>query len=168
VARAYTIFARDGELVPLTIERSPEFKTGTRVISAKTAIEMRQMLETVTLPGGTAVKAQADGYRVGGKTGTAHKLVGKAYGNRYLAYFAGIAPISAPRISVAVMIDEPTGGSYYGGDVAAPVFSAIVSETLRTLNVLPDSSVKQAVLDDAGPAEIHAASVSAQPVVLKR
>ena len=168
VARAYTIFARDGELVPLTIERSPEFKTGTRVISAKTAIEMRQMLETVTLPGGTAVKAQADGYRVGGKTGTAHKLVGKAYGNRYLAYFAGIAPISAPRISVAVMIDEPTGGSYYGGDVAAPVFSAIVSETLRTLNVLPDSSVKQAVLDGAGPAEIHAASVSAQPVVLKR
>ena len=168
VARAYTIFARDGELVPLTIERSPEFKPGTRIISAKTAIEMRQMLETVTLPGGTAVKAQADGYRVGGKTGTAHKLVGKTYGNRYLAYFAGIAPISAPRISVAVMIDEPTGGSYYGGDVAAPVFSAIVSETLRTLNVLPDSNMKQAVLEDSSPSEVRSNSAQAQHVALKR
>jgi cell division protein FtsI (penicillin-binding protein 3) len=168
VARAYTIFARDGELVPITIERSPEFKPGTRVISAKTAIEMRQMLETVTQPGGTAVKAQADGYRVGGKTGTAHKLVGKGYGNKYLAYFAGIAPISAPRISVAVMIDEPTGGSYYGGDVAAPVFSAIVGETLRTLNVLPDSNGKQMTLDDKSPAEIHAANTQSQHAALKR
>ena len=168
VARAYTIFARDGELVPLTIERSPDFKPGTRVISAKTAQEMRQMLETVTQPGGTAVKAQADGYRVGGKTGTAHKLVGKGYGNKYLAYFAGIAPISSPRISVAVMIDEPTGGSYYGGDVAAPVFSTIVSETLRTLNVLPDSSVKQATLVDTGAADKPVASAKIHHVVSKK
>jgi len=168
VARAYTIFARDGELVPLTIERSPDFKPGTRVISAKTAQEMRQMLETVTQPGGTAVKAQADGYRVGGKTGTAHKLVGKGYGNKYLAYFAGIAPISSPRISVAVMIDEPTGGSYYGGDVAAPVFSTIVSETLRTLNVLPDSSVKQATLVDTGAADTPVASAKIHHVVSKK
>ena len=168
VARAYTIFARDGELVPLTINRSPDFKPGTRVISAKTAQEMRQMLETVTQPGGTAVKAQADGYRVGGKTGTAHKLVGKGYGNKYLAYFAGIAPISSPRISVAVMIDEPTGGSYYGGDVAAPVFSTIVSETLRTLNVLPDSSVKQATLADGGATDTPVASAKVQHVVSKK
>ena len=168
VARAYTIFARDGELVPITIERSPEFKPGTRVISAKTATEMRQMLETVTQPGGTAVKAQADGYRVGGKTGTAHKIVGKGYGNKYLAYFAGIAPISEPRISVAVMIDEPTGGSYYGGDVAAPVFSTIVGETLRSLNVLPDNKVKQMVLEDKAPEEIRPAAAHAQHVVLKR
>ena len=152
----------------MTIDRSPEYKPGVRVISAKTAQEMRQMLETVTLPGGTAVKAQADGYRVGGKTGTAHKLVGKTYGNRYLAYFAGIAPISAPRISVAVMIDEPTGGSYYGGDVAAPVFSAIVSETLRILNVLPDSSVKQAMLEDGSSLENHAAGGQTQHAALKR
>ena len=168
VARAYTIFARDGELVPITIDRSPDFKPGTRVISAKTAQEMRQMLETVTQPGGTAVKAQADGYRVGGKTGTAHKLVGKGYGNKYLAYFAGIAPISSPRISVAVMIDEPTGGSYYGGDVAAPVFSTIVSETLRTLNVLPDSSVKQATLADGGVTDASVASAKVQHVVSKK
>ncbi|QWD14614.1 penicillin-binding protein 2 [Polynucleobacter paneuropaeus] len=169
VARAYTIFARDGELVPLTIQRSSEVKSGVRVISAKTAIEMRSMLETVTEPGGTAVKAQADGYRVGGKTGTAHKLVGKGYGNSYRAYFAGIAPISMPRIVVAVMIDEPTGGSHYGGDVAAPVFSTIVSETLRTLNVLPDANIKQMVSDEVKrPVENPVTGLKTQQVVLKR
>jgi cell division protein FtsI (penicillin-binding protein 3) len=168
LARAYTIFARDGELVPLTIERSPEFKPGTLVISAKTAIEMRSMLETVTEPGGTALKAQAEGFRVGGKTGTSHKLVGKVYGNKYRAYFAGLAPISAPRIVVAVMIDEPTKGGHYGGEVAAPVFSTIVSETLHTLNVLPDAKVKQMVLQDKTPEEIRTANVQAQHAVLKR
>ncbi len=168
VARAYTIFARDGELVPITIERSPELKPGTKVISPKTAQEMRAMLETVTLPGGTAVKAQVDGYRVGGKTGTAHKLVGKGYGNKYLAYFAGIAPISAPRISVAVMIDEPTGGSYYGGDVAAPVFSTIVSETLRTLNVLPDITTRQASIETVEPAEAHGVTHKTSHVLAKK
>ena len=168
VARAYTVFARDGELVPLTIERSPEFKPGIKVLSPKTAIEMRNMMESVTEPGGTAIKAQADGFRVGGKTGTAHKLVGKGYGNKYRAYFAGLAPISAPRIVVAVMIDEPTGGSHYGGDVAAPVFSTIVSETLHTLNVLPDSKVKQMVMQNKSEPEIHTANAQAQHVVLKR
>jgi cell division protein FtsI (penicillin-binding protein 3) len=168
VAQAYTVFARDGELVPLTIERSTNFKPGTRVLSAKTAIEMRTMLETVTEPGGTAIKAQAEGFRVGGKTGTAHKLVGKDYGNKYRAYFAGLAPISAPRIVVAVMIDEPTVGGHYGGEVAAPVFSTIVSETLNTLNVLPDNKVKQMVLQDKNPEEIRTANVQTQQVVLKR
>jgi len=168
VAQAYTVFARDGELVPLTIERSPNFKPGTRVLSAKTAIEMRTMLETVTESGGTAIKAQAEGFRVGGKTGTAHKLVGKGYGNKYRAYFAGLAPISAPRIVVAVMIDEPSVGGHYGGEVAAPVFSTIVSETLNTLNVLPDNKVKQMVLQDKSPEEIRTANVQTQHVVLKR
>ena len=168
VARAYTVFARDGELVPLTIERSPTVKAGTKVMSAKTAIEMRSMLEMVTEQGGTAVKAHADGYRVGGKTGTAHKLVGKGYGNKYRAYFAGIAPISAPRIVVAVMIDEPTGGSHYGGDVAAPVFSIIVSETLRSLNVLPDANVKQMVLQDEVPITPRSVDVKTQQVAVKR
>ena len=168
VARAYTVFARDGELVPLTIERSPEFKPGVKVLSPKTAIEMRNMMEAVTEPGGTAVKAQTDGYRVGGKTGTAHKLVGKGYGNSYRAYFAGLAPISAPRIVVAVMIDEPTGESHYGGDVAAPVFSTIVGETLRSLNVSPDNKVKQMVLEDKAPEEIRPTAAQAQHVVLKR
>jgi len=168
VARAYTIFARDGELVPLTIERSPEYKSGTRVLSAKTAIEMRKMMEAVTEPGGTAIKAQAEGYRVGGKTGTAHKLVGKGYGNSYRAYFAGIAPISAPRIVVAVMIDEPTGGSHYGGDVAAPVFSTIVGETLRALNVAPDSQHSQLTLNEQSSKAVSTANLQTQHVVLKR
>jgi cell division protein FtsI (penicillin-binding protein 3) len=149
MARAYTIFARDGELVPITIEHSPDYKPGTRVISAKTAIEMRSMLESVTEPGGTALKAHAEGYRVGGKTGTAHKVGGKGYAtNKYLAYFTGIAPMSAPRIVVAVMVDEPTANGYYGGQVAAPIFSTIVSETLRAMNVAPDSAVKNMVQRD--------------------
>jgi len=149
MARAYTIFARDGELVPVTIEHSPDYKAGVRVISAKTAIEMRSMLESVTEAGGTAIKAHAEGYRVGGKTGTAHKVAGKGYStNKYLAYFTGIAPISAPRIVVAVMVDEPTANGYYGGQVAAPIFSTIVSETLRAMNVAPDSAVKNMVQRD--------------------
>jgi cell division protein FtsI (penicillin-binding protein 3) len=149
MARAYTIFARDGELVPVTIEYSPDYKPGTRVISAKTAIEMRSMLESVTEPGGTALKAHAEGYRVGGKTGTAHKVMGKGYAsNKYLAYFTGIAPMSAPRIVVAVMVDEPTANGYYGGQVAAPIFSTIVSETLRAMNVAPDSEIKNMVQRD--------------------
>ena len=168
VARAYTIFARDGELIPLTIERSPGVKNGTQVLSAKTAIEMREMMETVTETGGTAVKAQTEGYRVGGKTGTAHKLVGKGYGNSYRAYFAGLAPISAPRIVVAVMIDEPNGGSHYGGDVAAPVFSTIVGETLRALNVAPDTRPNLMALDDKSSTEVRTANVQTQHVVLKR
>ena len=94
--------------------------------------------------------------------------MGKGYGNKYRAYFAGLAPISAPRIVVAVMIDEPTGGSHYGGDVAAPVFSTIVSETLRTLNVLPDSNIKQMALRDKNPTEIQSAAVKTNPTVLKR
>ena len=143
-------------------------KNGTQVLSAKTAIEMREMMETVTETGGTAVKAQTEGYRVGGKTGTAHKLVGKGYGNSYRAYFAGLAPISAPRIVVAVMIDEPTGGSHYGGDVAAPVFSTIVGETLRALNVAPDTRPNLMALDDKSPTEVRTANVQTQHVVLKR
>ncbi len=169
IARAYSVFARDGELIPLTIERSPGTKSGPRVMSAKTAIEMRDMLELVTEPGGTATKARAEGYRVGGKTGTSHKFSGKGYSaNQYRAYFAGLAPLSAPRIVVAVMIDEPTGGSHYGGDVAAPVFSAIVGETLRTLHVVPDTTVKQMALKDFDPVDQVAPNINAQKVVLKR
>jgi cell division protein FtsI (penicillin-binding protein 3) len=107
------------------------------------------MLESVTEPGGTALKAHAEGYRVGGKTGTAHKVMGKGYAsNKYLAYFTGIAPMSAPRIVVAVMVDEPTANGYYGGQVAAPIFSTIVSETLRAMNVAPDSEIKNMVQRD--------------------
>ena len=165
LARAYTIFARDGELVPTTILRSPEYKPGTRIISAKTAIEMRGMLETVTEQGGTAVTARAEGFRVGGKTGTSHKVEGKGYAsNKYRAFFVGLAPISAPRIVVAVMVDEPTAGGYYGGQVAAPVFSTIVSETLRSLNISPDIGDRNLVeVQDISPS-----AMKLQKVVLKQ
>ena len=165
LARAYTIFARDGELVPTTILRNPEYKPGTRVMSAKTAIEMRNMLETVTEQGGTAIRARADGFRVGGKTGTAHKVESKGYvANKYRAFFVGLAPISAPRIVVAVMVDEPSAGGHYGGEVAAPVFSTIVSETLRSLNISPDITDRTLVQNF----EPIPTGVQAQKVVLKQ
>ncbi len=165
LARAYTIFARDGELVPTTILRNPEYKAGTRVISAKTAVEMRNMLETVTEQGGTAIRARADGFRVGGKTGTSHKVEGKGYAaNKYRAFFVGLAPISAPRIVVAVMVDEPSTGGHYGGEVAAPVFSTIVSETLRSLNISPDLTDRTLVQSS----EPMTTGVQAQKVVLKQ
>ena len=201
LAQAYTIFATDGELIPMTLVkregqddgRAPSrmagkgddrpvlaFKTafrpggredqgdpvdtstaepvpahGTRVISPETARAVRKMLNLVTLPGGTAPKAQTLGYSVGGKTGTAHKQEGRGYsGNKYRAWFVGIAPISKPRIVVAVMVDEPSNGSYYGGDVAAPVFSQVVQQTLHRLGVLPDLEVQSQILTSV-PAEVE-------------
>ncbi|MES2089236.1 MAG: penicillin-binding transpeptidase domain-containing protein, partial [Pseudomonadota bacterium] len=122
------------ELVPMK---------GTRVISHETARAVRKMLSMVTAEGGTAPKAQAQGYSVGGKTGTAHKQEGKGYaGNKYRAWFVGIAPINNPRIVVAVMVDEPGDGIYFGGDVAAPVFSQVVEQTLNRLGVMPDLDVR--------------------------
>ncbi len=149
IARAYTIFARDGELVPATMYKSDVRPKGTQVISAKTAIQMREMLETVTQTGGTALNAQTLGYRVGGKTGTSHKVEGKGYAtDKYRGFFVGLAPMSAPRIVVAVMVDEPRVGGYYGGIVAAPAFSNIVAGTLRGMSVLPDAAIKQMVNKD--------------------
>jgi cell division protein FtsI (penicillin-binding protein 3) len=120
------------------------------VISAETAQALRRMLELATLPGGTAPRAQVAGYRVGGKTGTAHKLDNGAYVDRYVASFIGFAPASSPRVIVAVMIDEPSAGQYYGGAVAAPVFSQIVSGALRMLGVAHDAPVNNIVLPPPG------------------
>ncbi len=143
MARAYTIFAREGDIIPLTLLKSDAPVQGTQVVPRGIALEMRHMLEMAAGPGGTAPKAQVIGYRVAGKTGTAHKLVGGAYaGDKYVGSFVGFAPASDPRIVVAVMIDEPGDGLYLGGDVAAPVFSAVVGGSLRTLGVEPDSALK--------------------------
>src|SRR5882757_5306713 len=153
------MFARDGEIIPLTFfkgaQRSGDVEAvkGVQVISPATAREMRHMLEMAAGPGGTAPKAQVVGYRVAGKTGTAHKLAKEGHGydaNRYVGSFAGFAPVSNPRIVVAVMIDEPSTGVYFGGDVAAPVFSAVVVATLRTLNIEPDSPIKSLVIPADG------------------
>lgn len=143
LARAYTVFARDGDMVPLSLTRLDEAAVrGTPVFSAQTVREVRAMLEMAVGAEGTAPQAQVRGYRVAGKTGTAHKLEGNAYVNRYISSFVGFAPVSDPRIVVAIMIDEPSAGRHYGGDVAGPVFSKVVSGSLRTLGVPPDAPVQ--------------------------
>lgn len=145
LARSYTIFSRDGEVIPASLIKieNPGVTAGLRVMSAEHALDVRKMLNLAAGPGGTAPKAQTVGYSVGGKTGTSHKQEGKAYSDKkYRGFFVGLAPIERPRIIVAVMIDEPSNGRYFGGDVAAPVFSETVQQTLRLMGVQPDMSVK--------------------------
>ncbi|MDQ7969979.1 MAG: penicillin-binding protein 2 [Oxalicibacterium faecigallinarum] len=146
IAHAYMIFARDGEMIPLTLQRSSDQPIAQRVLSEKTAREMRSMLEMAAGPTGTAPQAQVPGYRVGGKTGTAYKLENGKYVKKYVASFVGFAPVSDPRIIVAVMIDEPTAGRHYGGSVAGPVFSSVVASALRSMNVAPDSTVTNVII----------------------
>ncbi|MBI1890038.1 MAG: penicillin-binding protein 2 [Burkholderiales bacterium] len=153
LARSYMIFARNGDLIPLSFQKVSDTPIGQRIVSEKTARDMRAMLEMVTGPGGTAPKAQVPGYRTAGKTGTAHKLVGGHYANKYVGSFVGFAPASDPRIIIAVMIDEPTGKYHYGGDVAAPVFAAVAANALRAMNVTPDSSVTNIIIPEDGVRE---------------
>ncbi|WP_417068332.1 peptidoglycan D,D-transpeptidase FtsI family protein [Niveibacterium terrae] len=143
IAQAYLAFARDGDLIPISlskVEVAPGH--GSSVFSVKTARAIRGMLETVIQPGGTATQAQVPGYRVGGKTGTAYKLEGGAYVHKYVSSFVGIGPISDPRLIVAVMIDEPNGGKHFGGEVAGPVFAQIMGGSLRTLGVAADAPLR--------------------------
>jgi cell division protein FtsI (penicillin-binding protein 3) len=153
MAHAYTIFARNGDLIPLSFQKVSEPPVGQRVVSEKTALTMRAMLERVTAPGGTAPKAQVPGYRVGGKTGTAYKIEGGKYVKKYIADFVGFAPASDPRLIIAVMVDEPSVGSHFGGDVAAPVFATVAANALRALNVSPDSTVTDIIIPTDGPQE---------------
>ena len=140
LARAYTVFARDGEIIPVSMLRQPHDHPvpGIRVFSPKVTEDLRLMLQAAAGPGGTAPDAQVPGYSVGGKSGTAHKQEGRGYAShKYRSWFVGIAPISKPRIVVAVMVDEPTAGVYYGGKVAGPVFSQVTAQTLRLLACRP-------------------------------
>ena len=150
LAHAYTIFADDGELKPVTLLKTDGAVAGRPVVSAKTARAVRHMLELATQPGGTAPQAQVAGYRVAGKTGTARKIIGGEYAHKYVASFVGMAPASNPRLIVAVMIDEPTGGDYYGGSVAGPVFSNVMGAALRMLGVPTDAPVDNVVLPPPG------------------
>jgi cell division protein FtsI (penicillin-binding protein 3) len=158
LARAYTVFARDGELIPTSIVKNQNLPAdgqtpGVRVMSPKTAQAVRHMLQMAAGPGGTGPKAQTMGYSVGGKSGTAHKQEGKGYAEKkYRSWFVGMAPIDKPRIVVAVMVDEPNAGKYFGGDVAAPVFSEVVQQTLRSMSVQPDLEVKQQIISNKLPA----------------
>ena len=153
LAHAYTVFARDGEVIPVSmLEQAAPVAPGSglRVLKPETARAVREMLRLAAGPGGTAPKAQTIGFSVGGKSGTAHKQEGKDYvANKYRAWFVGMAPIDKPRIIVAVMVDEPSNGVHYGGDVAAPVFSQVVQQTLRMMGVAPDLDVKPQIVTTA-------------------
>ena len=149
MARSYTVFANDGSIIPATILKRPDSALVARmpVFSARTAAQVRKMLEMAAGPGGTGQRAQTIGYSVGGKSGTARKQAGKGYAaGKYRSWFTGMAPIDNPRIICAVMIDEPSAGQVYGGLVAAPVFSETVQQALRILGVQPDTSVKPLIV----------------------
>ena len=149
MAHSYTAFSRDGRVIPATLVKAPDDTAveGVRVFSEKNARAVRKMLEMAAGPGGTGQRAQTVGYSVGGKSGTARKQQGKGYAsNKYRAWFTGMAPIDKPRVIVAVMVDEPSNGVYYGGAVAAPVFSEVVQQTLRIMGVQPDMAVKPAIV----------------------
>jgi cell division protein FtsI (penicillin-binding protein 3) len=147
LARAYTLFSEEGKLKPVSLLKINTPAVGKQVISRDTALAVSKMLEMVVRPGGTAPLAQISGYRVAGKTGTSHKLEGNGYAkDRYIATFVGYAPVSKPRLIIAVMLDEPSAGRYYGGTVAAPVFSRVMVSALRILNVPHDAPINNVVL----------------------
>lgn len=152
LARAYTIFTAGGELKPISLLKQDIPLMGHRVISSGTAKNMNDMLEMATKPGGTAPLAQINGYRVAGKTGTAHKLIDGQYAKKhYIATFVGYAPASSPRLIIAVMIDEPSAGQHFGGAVAAPVFSKVMANALHILNIPPDAPANNVVTFTAVP-----------------
>lgn len=158
LARAYTVFANDGELKPVSLLKLDKAPVGEPVFSAAVANSVKDMLELVVQEGGTGTKAQVAGYRIAGKTGTAHKLGANGYErDKYVGSFVGLAPASNPRLIMAVMIDEPTSGQYYGGTVAAPVFSSVMSEVLRLLAVpqdAPNTNIVKPIIDDADVQEM--------------
>jgi cell division protein FtsI (penicillin-binding protein 3) len=139
LARAYTVFAREGDIIPLSLTRLDSTSiVSTPVFSQQTSREVRAMLEMAVQDGGTAPRARVPGYRVAGKTGTAYKLESGQYVKKYVASFVGFAPVSDPRLIVAIMIDEPGSGQHYGGDVAGPAFAAVMGGALRTMGIPPD------------------------------
>jgi cell division protein FtsI (penicillin-binding protein 3) len=149
LARAYMIFARDGDLIPLSFQKVTEKPVGQQIVSPKTAAQMRVMLESVVSPEGTASQAQVPGYRIGGKTGTAQKVIDGRYSQtRYVGNFVGIAPMSNPRFVIAVMIDDPSGPFHTGGAVAAPTAAALAANALRAANVPPDSTVTDIIIPE--------------------
>jgi cell division protein FtsI (penicillin-binding protein 3) len=140
VARAYTIFTNDGHLLPLSLLKRESQPIAKPLVSAQTAHEVTVMMEMAAMPGGTAPQAQVPGYRVAGKTGTAHKPEAGGYAaHKYVSSFVGFGPVSSPRFIVAVMLDEPSGAKYFGGDVGAPVFASVMGSALRMMSVPPDA-----------------------------
>ena len=157
LAQAYTVLANDGRFVRASFQRIDQPVAGIPIMASATARSMRKMLESVVGPGGTASRARVAGYRVGGKTGTVRKSVPGGYAeDRYHAVFAGMAPITQPRLVVVVVIDEPGGKEYYGGQVAAPVYAEIMACTMRILGVPPDDPAVIKRKADFGPQTVQA------------
>ena len=152
LAQAYAALANDGVLFPVSLLKRDAPPKGHRVFGAETAAIVRHMLEAVVAPDGTAPDAAVPGYRVAGKTGTVKKFGPDGYSDdRYLSLFAGMAPARDPRVVMVVMLNEPRAGKYYGGQVAGPVFSRVMAETLRLLNVAPDAAIDPSLrMADAG------------------
>lgn len=141
LGRAYGVLAADGVLRPLTLSRAGQPAAGQRVVSARTTRDVRRMLEYAVADGGTGARAAVPGYRVAGKTGTVKKTTANGYAeDRHLAVFAGMVPASRPRLVTVVVIDEPAGEKYYGGEVAAPAFAEVMAGSLRILAVAPDGT----------------------------
>jgi len=140
LAKAYAVLANDGMMQPISLIALEQVGGAERIVSTATAIAVRRMLEEVVRPGGTGMGAAIAGYRIAGKTGTSWKYAAGGYSkDKYISVFAGLAPASNPRLAAVVVIDEPSGELYYGGDVAAPVFADVMSESLRLLAVPPDA-----------------------------
>ena len=151
LAQAYATIGALGVRRPLTFRRVDEPVAGERVLSSGVARDLIGLLEGAVTPAGTGVKAAVPGYRVAGKTGTAWKAEAGGYSrDRYLSVFAGVVPATSPRLAIVVMVDEPRGAQYYGGDVAAPVFSAVTSGALRLMSVAPDDLARVAPVVVAG------------------
>lgn len=150
LAQTYAVLAADGVMRPVSLTRVDHPPIGRKVIAAESARAVVAMLEHVTAPGGTGTRAAVAGYRVAGKTGTAWKFdIGGYSEGRYTAVFAGVAPVSRPRLAVVVIVDEPRAGAYYGGDVAAPVFAKVVEGAMRILAIPPDRLMPPARLPGA-------------------
>lgn len=148
LAQAYMVLADHGRLHPLSLLKVSNPAT-TQVFDADVVRSVLRMMEKVVQPGGTGTRAAIKGYRVAGKTGTVHKLGAQGYqSGDYIATFAGIAPASDPRLVAVVMIDSPKGQEYFGGEVAAPVFSRVVGHALRILDVPPDAPVEMETINE--------------------
>ena len=140
LAQAYAALGSNGEIRPISLVQLDAPNDGHPIISPENASAVRDMMEEVVRPGGTGSEASVPGYRIAGKTGTSWKFAAGGYSeDKYFSIFAGLAPASDPRLAAVVVIDEPTGDMYYGGEVAAPVFSLVMSESLRLMAVPPDA-----------------------------
>ena len=144
--RAYAVFANGGMLPEISLlARESDYRPGPRVVAASIAQEVLEVLAEVASENGTGSRARVPGYAVGGKTGTVHKVGKGGYqDDQYVALFAGVAPIDAPRFVTVVVLDRPKGDSYGGGAAAAPVFARVAGETLRLLGVAPQLGESEA------------------------